>query len=164
MPVLIDDIPTKNKDELVDHIKSTLSVKGNRVAPNIIHAVDDYGHHTYGKVDDKGHFKSVHSMYKDNHQRFVAKVGTGNIHDVMDVMKHHIKKYGVIKSDGEQTKGGKALWKRLITSKDPSFKVSVERDGKHTRLDHTNIQDHEDKIWGDAGGAFHTLHATRTED
>ena len=102
---------------------------------------DINGNHVYYHLVD-GHTTEMNFIDKDNTQKGVDK-GQGDVHHVIRHMIYHIKKHGELKTDSQQSPGGKHLWINFIKSKPKGIKFEVN--GQH--IDHQNIDEHKDKIW-----------------
>ena len=118
--------------------------KSNRVDDFHIHTLPGglmYYHHD-------GNRPREFSYINDNNIQQVTGKGTGSSEMIHKFMNHYVNTRGTLKSDTKNTHGSRKLWIDFI-KKHPEHKFHYEdsRDGSKTPIDHSNIDQHKDKIW-----------------
>lgn len=100
----------------------------------------------YNKNHDNS-TKDFSVVTDDNVHKLTRKGGTRQ-HQIHDFMIHHATNHGLVRSDDSNTEGSKKLWIELIKKKPKNMSFHVQSPSGNFSVDHTNIDDHADKIWG----------------
>lgn len=151
-PMIHHDIPHSHVDNVLSNFRDYIKENHSKST-----SIGDNYHHLFRKSD----LKHIYYNYKDNKpneisvinhdhtQTLVSKGVNGNSSHIHNFMKHHLETHGKLMTDIDNTNGSKKLWVDFIKkNKDINFNSSHDYIHKQTKLDHSNIDSHIDKIWG----------------
>jgi len=102
---------------------------------------DIYYHHINGEPEE--------ISYINNGVQTGVMKGNGSVDHIHNFMRQHIVNNGILMSDKSNTTGSKNLWTNFIKkNKDLKFSIYNTNTKDEYNVDHSNIDDHVDKIWG----------------
>ena len=110
-----------------------------------------YYHHANGKPREYSLISPTHDI-----QRQISK-NSGDSSYIKQIMKHHSKEFGRVRSDDVQSIGGMKFWKNLYHEKDPNYTFYHEENigtddkpkYKETPIDDDYMNKFQEKIWND---------------
>ncbi|MHB8123411.1 MAG: hypothetical protein ACYDG4_14790 [Desulfuromonadaceae bacterium] len=107
--------------------------------------LDERGYHHYFDKGVDGNIANLYVVDRDNREIHASKVDGGDSKKILEMMRSHVEKHGVLFSDISHTKGTKKLWQDFAKLRAKGIGLFVNNTKTSEREE---VSYFDDSLWG----------------